>query len=146
MRGATGAIFLYEYEVYNLLSLSGSETPPRSLFIPRNARLPENEIMAMPGERVVLKIVSPAIIHKTEVGGVRDRTQDSQTRSAPLSGSMLSEVPNGMQNGWNETLPRFPLHIGGYPDQPCVTPLQETCRAFFKLNLFPPILLSRAMS
>ena len=87
-----GRNFLYEYEVYNLLSLSGSETPPRSLFIPRNARLPENEIMAMPGERVVLKIVSPAIIHKTEVGGVRivPKTPD-KIRSAVRR--MLSEVP-----------------------------------------------------
>ena len=66
-----GRGFLYEYEVYNLLALSGSETPPRCAFIPKNARPVEEEIMALPGERAVLKIVSPAIVHKTEVGGVR---------------------------------------------------------------------------
>lgn len=32
-----GRRFLYEYEVYTLLSLSGSETPPRCAFIPKNA-------------------------------------------------------------------------------------------------------------
>ena len=47
---AEGRQFLYEYEVYNLLSLSGSETPPKCSFIPRNARLADEEVMAMPGE------------------------------------------------------------------------------------------------
>ena len=87
-----GRGFLYEYEVYNLLALSGSETPPRCAFIPKNARPVEEEIMALPGERAVLKIVSPAIVHKTEVGGVRivPKTPD-HVRSAVRR--MLSEVP-----------------------------------------------------
>ncbi len=87
-----GRNFLYEHEVYGLLALSGSETPPKSLFIPRTARLPEEESMAMPGEKAVLKIVSPAIVHKTEVGGVRivPKTPD-KVRSAIRR--MLSEVP-----------------------------------------------------
>ena len=87
-----GRGFLYEYEVYNLLALSGSETPPRCAFIPKNARPVEEEIMALPGERAVLKIVSPAIEHKTEVGGVRivPKTPD-HVRSAVRR--MLSEVP-----------------------------------------------------
>jgi acyl-CoA synthetase (NDP forming) len=89
---AEGRQFLYEYEVYNLLSLSGSETPPKCSFIPRNARLADEEAMAMPGDKAVLKIVSPTIIHKTEVGGVRivPKTPD-KVRSAVRR--MLSEVP-----------------------------------------------------
>ena len=35
---AEGRRFLYEYEVYRLLGLSGSETPPKCVFIPRNAK------------------------------------------------------------------------------------------------------------
>ena len=87
-----GRGFLYEYEVYNLLALSGSETPPRCAFIPKNARPVEEEIMALPGERAVLKIVSPAIVHTTEGGGVRivPKTPD-HVRSAVRR--MLSEVP-----------------------------------------------------
>ena len=83
---AEGRQFLYEYEVYNLLSLSGSETPPKCSFIPRNARLADEEVMAMPGDKAVLKIVSPTIIHKTEVGGVRivPKTPD-KVRSAVRS-------------------------------------------------------------
>ena len=89
---AEGRQFLYEYEVYNLLSLSGSETPPKCSFIPRNAKLADEEVMAMPGDKAVLKIVSPTIIHKTEVGGVRivPKTPD-KVRSAVRR--MLSEVP-----------------------------------------------------
>lgn len=89
---AEGRQFLYEYEVYNLLSLSGSETPPKCSFIPCNARLADEEVMAMPGDKAVLKIVSPTIIHKTEVGGVRivPKTPD-KVRSAVRR--MLSEVP-----------------------------------------------------
>lgn len=87
-----GRNFLYEYEVYTLLALSGSETPPKSIFLPRNARPVEEEIMALPGEMAVLKIVSPSIVHKTEVGGVRivPKTPD-KIRSAVRR--MLSEVP-----------------------------------------------------
>ena len=66
-----GRDFLFEYEVYNLLARSGAETPPKSILIPRGARPSEDEMTALPGEKVVLKIVSPTIIHKTEVGGVR---------------------------------------------------------------------------
>ena len=50
---ADGRHFLYEYEVYNLLSLSGSETPPQCNLIPRNSRIADDEIMAMPGETAV---------------------------------------------------------------------------------------------
>lgn len=87
-----GRRFLYEYEVYSLLALSGSETPPKCAFIPKNARPVEEEVMALPGEKAVLKIVSPTIVHKTEVGGVRivPKTPD-HVRSAVRR--MLSEVP-----------------------------------------------------
>jgi len=66
-----GRTSLYEYEVYSLLSESRAETPPQCSFIPRGSRSSDEALNALPGEKVVLKIVSPTIIHKTEVGGVR---------------------------------------------------------------------------
>ena len=80
-----GRHFLYEFEVYNLLSLSGSETPPKCSFIPRNAKPMEEEIMSLPGEKAVLKIISPTIVHKTEVGGVRivPKTPDKVNAAPP---------------------------------------------------------------
>lgn len=87
-----GRSFLYEYEVYELLELSGAETTPKSLFIPRGSKLSDEALASLGGEQVVLKIVSPTIIHKTEVGGVKivanqaDRIRSGMRR-------MLYEVP-----------------------------------------------------
>ena len=66
-----GRDYLFEYEVYDLLARSGAETPPKNYLIPKGARWTDEELMALPGEKAVLKVVSPYIIHKTEVGGVR---------------------------------------------------------------------------
>ncbi|MBW2658546.1 MAG: acetate--CoA ligase family protein [Deltaproteobacteria bacterium] len=87
-----GRDFLYEYEVYSLLSKSGAETPPKSIFLPRTAKVDDEELMALPGEKAVLKIISPHIVHKTEVGGVTivEKTPE-KIRSAIRR--MLYEVP-----------------------------------------------------
>ncbi len=87
-----GRGFLYEYEVYELLKSSGSETPPRVQLLMQGSRPSDEEIMAMPGDKVVLKIVSPFIVHKTEVGGVKVvQKTPSQVRSAWRR--MLYEIP-----------------------------------------------------
>ncbi|MCP4748530.1 MAG: CoA-binding protein [Desulfobacteraceae bacterium] len=84
--------FLYEYETYQLLKHSGAETPPKTLVLKKQDRLSDKELMVMPGGKAVLKIVSPTIVHKTEVGGVKivEKTP-SKIRSAFRR--MLSEVP-----------------------------------------------------
>lgn len=89
---AEGRDSLFEYEVYSLLAHSGAETPPKCFLVRRGDRLADEELTAFPGERVVLKIVSPTIIHKTEVGGVRVVDRESgRIRSAIRR--MLYEVP-----------------------------------------------------
>ena len=87
-----GRDYLFEYETYALLQRSGAETPPRTHLLAKGARLSEEELTAMPGDKVVLKIVSPTIIHKTEVGGVKvvDKTSE-KIRSAWRR--MMYEVP-----------------------------------------------------
>lgn len=87
-----GRNFLFEYEVYTPLACAWAETPPRTVLLPRVGRPSDEELTALPGDRVVLKIVSPSIVHKTEVGGVRivPKTPD-KIRSALRR--MLSEVP-----------------------------------------------------
>ena len=62
---------LFEHETYVLLKNSGAETPPRTRFLPDRSRPTDEELLEMVGDKVVLKIVSPTIVHKTEVGGVR---------------------------------------------------------------------------
>lgn len=72
-RGADeqGRDALFEHETYELLSRSGAETPPRTKVLSKGSRPSDEELMAIPGEKIVLKIISPTIIHKTEVGGVK---------------------------------------------------------------------------
>ncbi|MBU0754514.1 MAG: acetate--CoA ligase family protein [Planctomycetes bacterium] len=84
--------FLFEYEVYDLLKRSGSETPPNIHLLLKGTRPSDEEIQAIPGNRAVLKIISPTIIHKTEVGGVKIVDKNpSQVRSAWRR--MMYEVP-----------------------------------------------------
>ncbi|QGY40194.1 CoA-binding protein [Pseudodesulfovibrio cashew] len=102
---AEGRDALFEHEVYDLLRDSGAETPPRTVLLERDARPSDEELDALPGEKVVLKIVSPAIVHKTEVGGVRVvENTPGQVRSAWRR--MLQEVPENFA----AMLERDPAH------------------------------------
>ena len=87
-----GRFTLYEHETYELLKHSGAETPPSTHLIVKGSKPSDEELLLMPGEKVVLKVVSPAIIHKTEVGGVKvvDNKAD-KIRSAWRR--MMYEVP-----------------------------------------------------
>jgi len=61
---------LFEYETYDLLDKSGAESTPCTCFLKKNNRLSNEEIAAFPGKKVVLKIVSSYIVHKSDVRGV----------------------------------------------------------------------------
>lgn len=63
-----GRTTLLEPDLYDLLSVGGVETPRYYTIIPgqEDGPLPGE----IPGDRVVVKVVSPAITHKTEMGGV----------------------------------------------------------------------------
>ena len=46
-----GRDFLFEHETYRLLSLSGSETPPDTIFLKNGVHYADQELMAIPGEQ-----------------------------------------------------------------------------------------------
>ncbi|MBN2060595.1 MAG: acetate--CoA ligase family protein [Deltaproteobacteria bacterium] len=87
-----GRYFLLENEIYDLLSYSGSETYPKTLLVKKGSFPTERDLASIPGKRVVLKIVSPSIVHKTEVGGVRIVEKKPGEIKASLE-DMLAKVP-----------------------------------------------------
>ncbi len=66
-----GRKYLFEYEVYDLIRHSGSETPPAYFVLRKNRRLKREDLDTLPGEKVVVKVISAYILHKSDVGGVR---------------------------------------------------------------------------
>jgi acyl-CoA synthetase (NDP forming) len=87
-----GRFQLFEHEVYTLLEKSGAETTPRSILLPSSTRLSDDHLPALPGDKVVLKVVSPTIIHKTEVGGVKVVEKKSEKVKSAWR-RMQSELP-----------------------------------------------------
>ncbi|WP_028576335.1 acetate--CoA ligase family protein [Desulfomicrobium escambiense] len=132
-----GRYFLYEYEVYTLLARSGAETPPRANLLVRGARPSDEELAAMPGDKAVLKIVSPTIVHKTEVGGVRivPKTPDN-VRSALRR--MLYEVPENYA-AWIERHPdAAPLSYRGLSGQGLVAAISRDLKGVLQVQFMPP--------
>ncbi|HVT14530.1 MAG TPA: indolepyruvate oxidoreductase subunit beta [Fimbriimonadaceae bacterium] len=61
---------LYEHEVYRLIELVGAITPPRHTFIPKGSTISEEVLASYPGDRVVVKLVSTEVVHKSDAGAV----------------------------------------------------------------------------
>jgi acyl-CoA synthetase (NDP forming) len=64
-----GRRFLLEPEVYEVLKDAGISTP-RRLFVPVGGKPGRRELRALGTPEVVVKIVSPLVVHKSDVGGV----------------------------------------------------------------------------
>ncbi len=89
---AEGRSSLFEHECYELLAHTGAEAAPVSRLIPVSARPHQGDLDAIPGEKVVLKVVSPDITHKTEARGVRIVAKEIGAVEAAFE-LMLREVP-----------------------------------------------------
>ncbi len=132
-----GRNFLYEYEVYSLLARSGAETPPRSRFISRGARSLDQELIALPGEKAVLKIVSPFIVHKTEVGGVRIVDKEpNQIRSAVRR--MFYEVPEKYAAWIQQNPDGAPSHYQGLATDELTAAVSKDVKGVLQVQFMPP--------
>ncbi len=103
---------LFEHETYELLKCLGGITPPATIFLRRNIECPGEELMSIPGDRIVLKIVSPQITHKTDAGGVKivEKTPENIRRAVQL---MLTDVPDNYARMLEQgTLPEVKRYSG----------------------------------
>lgn len=82
---------LLENEVYSLLKQLGISTP-RFIFIKKGKKAAAGSLNRLKSRRVVLKVVSPQILHKSDVGGVAfvENKPGSVNRAMAR---MLSDVP-----------------------------------------------------
>ncbi len=65
-----GRHVLLEHEVYAILAAAGLLVPAHKYFVSLED-VTESALAGIPGEEVVVKVVSPSILHKTEFGGIR---------------------------------------------------------------------------
>ncbi len=65
-----GRSALFEHEVYRLLAAAGIASTPKHEVIAGGAEPADDLLASFPGSRVVVKIVSGSIAHKSDVGGV----------------------------------------------------------------------------
>lgn len=89
---AEGRTSLYEHECYGVQEAIGAEAAPENRLIPIGQRPTPADLEQLSGEKVVLKVVSPDITHKTDAMGVRIVAREIGAVEAAFD-LMLREVP-----------------------------------------------------
>ncbi|MBM3285315.1 MAG: hypothetical protein FJY81_05530, partial [Candidatus Aminicenantes bacterium] len=83
--------FLLELEVYALLRACGIAAP-RFLFLKKGQKVDRKKLSVLKSSEVVVKIVSPLIVHKSDVGGVVFVPAEAEKVNSVIR-TMLREVP-----------------------------------------------------
>ena len=87
-----GRSFLLEHEVYAVLRAAGM-TVPKHIVLPKDAPLRKEDLDYLETDEVVVKIISPLVLHKSDVGGVRFVKRDAEAiRKA--AAEMIASVPD----------------------------------------------------
>jgi len=94
-----GRAFLFEHEVYQMLKAANFR-PPKFKFVRKGRRVQAEDLAGFRTPELVLKIVAPLILHKTDVGGVQFVKNGPAAVRAGIK-KMLAEVP-GRFRDWLE--------------------------------------------
>ena len=94
--------FLLEHEVYKILHIAGIKTP-KCIFVRKGEQIKPEKIKRLEGESVVLKIIAPIIVHKTDVGGIQFIRKGAEALNEAIR-SMLKTVP-GRFHEWIKNFP-----------------------------------------
>ena len=86
-----GRNFLLEDEVYAFIREAGI-AGPRGFFLSKGTKVKRPDLLKLPGDTVVLKVVSPLVAHKSDVGGVRF-VKKSPAAVEEACRRMMAEVP-----------------------------------------------------
>ncbi len=93
---------LLEQEVYAVLQAMGIATP-RFSFLPKGQAIQGSDLDHFNSSKLVLKIVSPQIQHKTDVGGVRFVEKEAAAVSRAIT-EMIRDIPESFEASIQGTL------------------------------------------
>ncbi|MCD4750275.1 MAG: acetate--CoA ligase family protein [Thermoanaerobaculales bacterium] len=104
---------LLEHECYTMLSAIGAEAAPDYRLIPAGAQPTPGDLEAIPGEKIVLKVLSPDITHKTEAKGVRIVAKEMGAVEAAHE-LMLHQVPSAYAGFLGGHMGEIPESLRGF--------------------------------
>jgi acyl-CoA synthetase (NDP forming) len=97
-----GRNFLLEHEVYCMLGEAGIKTP-KCVFIKKGQKASEKDLSLFQSKFLVVKVIAPIIVHKTDVGGVQF-VRRNEAEVNLVCQRMWATVPEN----FNEWLKKFP--------------------------------------
>jgi acyl-CoA synthetase (NDP forming) len=138
---ADGRHYLFEHEIYHFLRTAGCRTPA-SIFVPAGAPPPENLIEQLAGpaprdeKKIVLKIVHPEIMHKTDVGGIALVPATLQAVQQGM-GELLREVPRRYRLALEERHRPAPAPYAGLEGVPLEEAVAKDIRGILAVEFIP---------
>lgn len=90
-----GRNFLLEHEVYKILKEVGIRTP-RCRFVPKGQSVTEEDLKSFRTSELVVKVVNPFIVHKTDVGGIQFAARDAASVNRAFR-RMRKTIPSRFQ-------------------------------------------------
>jgi predicted CoA-binding protein len=127
---------LFEYEVYELIRLSGGETIPRYHVLGKDERLNSKELLAIPGEKVVIKAISPYIVHKSDAGAVRIVPKETEQVLSAVR-AMSYEVPEQYARSILQSPNLAPDIYSGLRGQKLTAAISRDIRGFLLVQHMP---------